>query len=263
MENIRQDPMSIINNLTYDPNWTFDDPFSNTNNQPPTTTSTSSENPFESFLHKDEYGQIVEEHLELVAQDPEASQFVEKMALYDKDRYLAILLSQGAKLPQGFDINTLPISTNTNVNNPQNMSHSSQPKNTMNNFFDATTTIQATSNIRNTSNTINATSNGGSESTTMPTTSMILSQSARTTFGSLAMWEKYSNPLFTMTINAIGTSLGHNTPLTATSTTMGMPFTYPLIDISQNPLGGGKRCIFIQGQQQNVNKNTQSHVIAS
>lgn len=210
--------MSTINNTTYNPNWTFEDPFANTSNQPPTTTSSSSRSPFEPFLRRDEYGQILDEHLGVVAQDPEAYLFIEKMVLYDKDRYLAMLLSEGARLHQSFDINTISTSTDTKANNSQNMSHSSQLQNMMNNnLLEATTTIQDTSYMANTSNTINATSSGGSQLVTRPTTLTTLAK------------------LNSATLN----------PSTFTSTTMNTLLTNPLIDISQNPSGGGGNHIVI------------------
>lgn len=184
-----------------------------------------------------------------MAQDPKASQFLEQMVLYDKVRYLTILLSQGAKLPQGFDTNTLrSTSPNTNVHIAHNMIYSVQTPNAMSStFFDTTMIVHATSNIPNNSNTINTTSIKGSQATTMPIISTTLSQLVGTTFGSLTMLASNSNPLFTTIVNAMGASSIHNNPpLTVTSTTMSTPLTYPLIGISQNPLEGGKRCIFIQ-----------------
>jgi hypothetical protein len=253
MENFRQDSTFSVNNPPQDPSWTFYDPFTNQDNQPPIN------NAFKLYLQRDENGQILQENIEALIQDPEAYQFAETIARHDRDRFVAMLLSEGANLPPGFDINALNLTLHDpNANNTNTISHSSQPQHMMdNNFFDATTIIQATSDILNTSNTINATSNGGLESTTMPTTSMILSQSVGTTFGSSTMWAKYSNPLFTTTINAMGASSSHNNPplknpCTSTNTTL----THPSSSISQNPLRGAQGCIFIQGQQQNVNTTT-------
>lgn len=171
----------------------------------------SSHNPFEPFIHRDENGHVFVEDLEVATKNPEVASFVEELVLQDSEKYLAMFLHQGAKFPHGFDINTLRAASpnhdaNNNINNTSN---TSQPQNNANNTIGATTqsatnTINATSNStsnQNTSNTINATSIGGAstmsqdKSQSIPQMSIASSQSIGATFGSSTMGGKFFKPL--------------------------------------------------------------------
>ena len=68
----------------------------------------SSKNIFEPFIQRDQNGRVYFKDIKVASQNPDIFSFVKKSVLRDPQRYLAMLLDQGAKLPQGFDINTLP-----------------------------------------------------------------------------------------------------------------------------------------------------------
>lgn len=122
----------------------------------------SSHNPFEPFIRRDEHGHLFEEDIEVVAQTIEVASFVGDFVLHDANQYLPILLHQGVKFPCGFDINTLRATSPThdsNNNNANNASYTSQPQN------NAKITLVGVSSQISTS-TINATSNDTSNQNT-------------------------------------------------------------------------------------------------
>lgn len=260
MTNFGQDFNTNIHTNTYDMNqdMTFNDPFTNMNIPSSMNLPTSSRNPFEPFIQRDHTGQVLIEDLDVAAQNPDVASFVEDLVLNDADRYLAMLLDQGEKLPKGFDINTIRPSSpdNTTQNStPQQNTNNASNNNTVVTTQIATSTINITSSgtiSQNTSNSINATSIGGTPtmpqaiSQSMPAMSMTSSQTAGTTLGSTSMGASSSNPIF-------GTS----------SMTIGTSSSNPYVGTSFNPFGGTKRCILIQGPQPNVNTSSQLNINAS
>lgn len=72
----------------------------------------------EKFVTKDQKRNIIVEELEVSAQDPEFSSFVNEFMAHDPQNYLSKLLLEGATLPPKFDVNTLR-GASTSINQTQ------------------------------------------------------------------------------------------------------------------------------------------------
>lgn len=232
--------------------------------------SASFQNPlFKQFIQRDPSGQIIAEDLSGTTQNPDIASFLEDLVLNDSDRYLAMLLDRGARLPKDFDIDTIHHPSHNNAT--QHMTPQQDMSNTSNNNIGATTqgvsnTINGASSSttsQNTSTSTTMTFVGGSFTQSTPTMTTTPSQMIGATFTqSIPTMSTSSSHMMgtTLASTSIGTTTS-NPMFGTSSTTIGASSSHAYGGTSFNPFNRNTHHVFIQGQgtQMTQQMNTLGH----